>query len=204
MSVKKFTCLLLFVLSSCLITFKSSANVDSEIKKNDIVIGKKNSKVEIIIYSSFTCPHCAKFHNDVLPKLKKEFVDNGNVRIILRDFPLDLASLNASKMVHCLENKFKFKLLDDIYEKQNIWTKGEDIETINKNLKKVLDELQIQNIDFDKCLNDETSEQKILQGRINAQKKYKINSTPTIIINEKKYDGPNDFMSIAKKIKQLI
>ena len=171
---------------------------------NSIVIGSDNSKVEIIIYSSLTCPHCAKFHNDVLPKIKKEFVETGDAKIILTDFPLDLASLNASKIIHCAKDNSKIKLLDAIYEKQKIWTNGNNIEAINENLKKIVSDLKINNFNFDECLNDKVSEKLILEGRIKAQEKYKVDSTPQIIINKKKYNGPTDFTNIAKKIKKLI
>ena len=212
MPLKKSGYLLLFALSIIIIFFISKAVKDPKENKNDvtigydnsIVIGSDNSKVEIIIYSSLTCPHCAKFHNDVLPKIKKEFVETGDAKIILTDFPLDLAALNASKIIHCAKDDSKIKLLDVIYEKQKIWTDGNNIETINENLKKIVNDLKINNFNFDKCLNDKISEKLILEGRIKAQKKYKIDSTPQIIINKKKYNGPTDFINIAKKIKKLI
>ena len=212
MPLKKSGYLLLFVLSIIIIFFVSKAAKDPKEKKNDvaisydnsIVIGSDDSKVEIIIYSSLTCPHCAKFHNDVLPKIKKEFVETGDAKIILTDFPLDLAALNASKIIHCAKDDSKIKLLDTIYEKQKIWTDGNNIEAINENLKKIVNDLKINNFNFEKCLNDKTSEKLILEGRIKAQEKYKVDSTPQIIINKKKYNGPTDFINIAKKIKKLI
>ena len=212
MPLKKSGYLLLFALSIIIIFFISKAVKDPKENKNDvtigydnsIVIGSDNSKVEIIIYSSLTCPHCAKFHNDVLPKIKKEFVETGDAKIILTDFPLDLAALNASKIIHCAKDDSKIKLLDSIYEKQEIWTDGSNIEAINENLKKIVNDLKINNFNFDECLNDKTSEKLILEGRIKAQEKYKIDSTPQIIINKKKYNGPTDFINIAKKIKKLI
>ena len=212
MPLKKSGYLLLVALSIIIIFFVSKAAKDPKEKKNDvaisydnsIVIGSDDSKVEIIIYSSLTCPHCAKFHNDVLPKIKKEFVETGDAKIILTDFPLDLAALNASKIIHCAKDDSKIKLLDTIYEKQKIWTDGNNIEIINENLKKIVNDLKINNFNFDQCLNDKTSEKLILEGRIKAQEKYKVDSTPQIIINKKKYDGPTDFTNIAKKIKKLI
>tara|TARA_B100001996_G_scaffold315703_1_gene258594 strand:- start:1966 stop:2607 length:642 start_codon:yes stop_codon:yes gene_type:complete len=212
MPLKKSGYLLLVALSIIIIFFVSKAAKDPKEKKNDvaisydnsIVIGSDDSKVEIIIYSSLTCPHCAKFHNDVLPKIKKEFVETGDAKIILTDFPLDLAALNASKIIHCAKDDSKIKLLDTIYEKQKIWTDGNNIEAINENLKKIVNDLKINNFNFEKCLNDKTSEKLILEGRIKAQEKYKVDSTPQIIINKKKYDGPTDFTNIAKKIKKLI
>tara|TARA_B100000427_G_scaffold156040_1_gene129657 strand:- start:91 stop:729 length:639 start_codon:yes stop_codon:yes gene_type:complete len=212
MTLKKSTYLLFFVVLLVVIflinkTIQSPKENSNDVTigyDNSIVIGSDNSKVEIIIYSSLTCPHCAKFHNDVLPKIKKEFVETGDAKIILADFPLDLASLNASKIIHCAKDNSKIKLLDTIYEKQKIWTNGNNIEAINENLKKIVSDLKINNFNFDKCLNDKVSEKLILEGRIKAQEKYKVDSTPQIIINKKKYDGPTDFTNIAKKIKKLI
>ena len=212
MTLKKSTYLLFFVVLLVVIflinkTIQSPKENSNDVTigyDNSIVIGSDNSKVEIIIYSSLTCPHCAKFHNDVLPKIKKEFVETGDAKIILADFPLDLASLNASKIIHCAKDNSKIKLLDTIYEKQKIWTNGNNIEAINGNLKKIVSDLKINNFNFDECLNDKVSEKLILEGRIKAQEKYKVDSTPQIIINKKKYDGPTDFTNIAKKIKKLI
>ena len=212
MTLKKSTYLLFFVVLLVVIflinkTIQSPKENSNDVTigyDNSIVIGSNNSKVEIIIYSSLTCPHCAKFHNDVLPKIKKEFVETGDAKIILTDFPLDLASLNASKIIHCAKDNSKIKLLDAIYEKQKIWTNGNNIEAINENLKKIVSDLKINNFNFDECLNDKVSEKLILEGRIKAQEKYKVDSTPQIIINKKKYDGPTDFTNIAKKIKKLI
>ncbi len=177
MPLKKSGYLLLFALSIIIIFFISKAVKDPKENKNDvtigydnsIVIGSDNSKVEIIIYSSLTCPHCAKFHNDVLPKIKKEFVETGDAKIILTDFPLDLAALNASKIIHCAKDDSKIRLLDAMYEKQKIWTDGNSIEAINENLKKIVNDLKINNFNFDKCLNDKISEKLILEGRIKAR-----------------------------------
>ena len=212
MTLKKSTYLLFFLVLLVVIflinkTIQSPKENSNDVTigyDNSIVIGSDNSKVEIIIYSSLTCPHCAKFHNDVLPKIKKEFVETGDAKIILTDFPLDLASLNASKIIHCAKDNSKIKLLDAIYEKQKIWTNGNNIEAINENLKKIVSDLKINNFNFDECLNDKVSEKLILEGRIKAQEKYKVDSTPQIIINKKKYNGPTDFINIAKKIKKLI
>ena len=94
--------------------------------------------------------------------------------------------------------------LDTIYENQSEWTAGSNINEINNNLKKIVQILGISSTQFDKCLNDEVIEDKILNGRIDAHKKYSINSTPTIIINEKKLKGSASFKNIQKKIEKLI
>ena len=94
--------------------------------------------------------------------------------------------------------------LDEIYENQNQWTSGSDLNEINENLKKIVSDLGISTSRFEECLNNETISDKILNGRIDAQEKYSINSTPTIIINEKKLKGSASFKNIEKNIKKII
>ena len=178
--------------------------IDSANKNDLIVIGSDKAEIKIQVFSSLTCPHCANFHTDVLPKIKKNYIESGKVQIILIDFPLDQAAFNASKLVNCTEHKKQIKFLDILYENQNIWIKGSDIKEINNNLKKIVKNLGINSDQFTKCLNDEEIGDKILNGRIDGHSKYNINSTPTIIINEKKFEGSINFENIKKKIEKLI
>ena len=169
-----------------------------------IVMGKENAPVKIKIFSSLTCPHCANFHIKVIPKLKEKYVSKGTVQLIFIDFPLDQAAFNASKLLHCVEQKKQIKLLDDIYNNQNKWTSGNNINEINDNLKNIAKISGIDSVKFDKCVNDEKIADKIINGRIDGEKKYSISSTPTIIINEKKLKGTANFENIENKIKKLI
>jgi protein-disulfide isomerase len=169
-----------------------------------IVLGKENAPVKIKIFSSFTCPHCANFHLNVVPKIKKEYVDLGKVQLIFIDFPLDVAALNVSKLVHCIDKKKQIDFMDTIYENQSKWTNGSNIEEINNNIKKIVEDMGISSEQFEKCLINEDIEDKILNARIAANKKYSINATPTIVINEKKFEDSVNFKNIKKKIEELI
>ena len=188
----------------CLIVCLKSYSDDSIVQKNMIVIGSFDATVKIKIYSSLTCPHCANFHINVVPEIKKEYVESGKVQLIFIDFPLDQASFNASKLLHCIDQKNQMTFLDIIYETQNKWVSGTNINDINDNLKKIVKNLGISSVQFDKCLINETISDKILNDRIKANQKYSINSTPTIIINEKKLEGSANFKNIKKKIEKLI
>ena len=169
-----------------------------------MVLGPDNAIVKIKIFSSLTCPYCANFHNEVIPKIKDEYIDAGKVQLIFIDFPLDQIAFNASKLLHCLDKKKQINFLDILYETQTKWANGEDMNDINENLKKIVENLGISSAQFDKCLVDETISDKILNGRIDANQRYSINSTPTIIINEKKLKGSVSFKNIKKKIEKLI
>ena len=184
-------------------TIKSYADDSNSIKKK-ITIGSNDALVKIQVLSSLTCPHCADFHINVLPDIKKEYVDTGIVQVIFIDFPLDQAAFNASKLLHCVGEKKQISFLDIIYENQSKWISGSTIDAINMNLKKIVKDLGISDDDFDKCLIDEAISDKILNDRIEANQKYSISSTPTIIINEKKLEGSANFKNIKKKIEKII
>jgi Protein-disulfide isomerase len=199
---KLFFIIKIFIIYFCL-SLKTYSD-DSNEKKYIIALGSNDAIVKIKVFSSLTCPHCAKFHNEVLPAIKEKYVESGKVQIIFIDFPLDIAAFNASKLLHCVDHKQQINLLDTIYEIFYEWTNGENINEINIRLKKIVKNLGISPSNFDKCLIDEVISDKILEGRINAHKKYSIDSTPTIIINEQKLDGSATFNNIKKKIEKII
>ena len=176
--------------------------LNADIKINSIIEGKESSKVNIIVYESLTCSHCANFHKKVYPTLKSDYIDKGLVRIEFRSFPLDLAALNASKIAHC-KNDGKSEILHFLFENQEKWVKGETIGQLNKNLKDLIKSENL-NIDFDKCTNNKNIEDFVINERIEGVKKYKVNSTPTIIINEEKFEKTINFKNIKKIIEKLI
>ena len=192
------TIFFLFIFS--LKSYSDNLKINSDL----VTLGEDKAKVKIKIFSSFTCPHCASFHFNIIPQIKKKYVDTGKVQLIFIDFPLDQAAFNVSKLLHCVEKNKQIIFMDNIYKNQNQWTNGSNIEDINKNIKKIVESMGISSTQFDECLIDEDISDKILNGRIDASKKYTINSTPTIVINEKKLEGSVSFENIKKKIEKLI
>jgi len=178
-----------------------SINSYANDKSTGLRIGSADAKVTIKVFSSLTCPACAHFHEKIHKNLKEEFIDTGKVRFEHHAFPLDLAALNAEKILRCVKNSEKsFQFLSEIYKKQNKWAVGSDINKINESLKKIGLNFNLDSAKIDSCLKDENTQDKILNERIQAQKKYKITSTPTIFINEKKYEGKHDY----KKFKKMV
>ena len=174
-----------------------------EVKSKEVGIGDVNSKVTIKVFSSLTCPACASFHSKIFYQIKEEFIDKGLVRFEHHPFPLDLAALNAEMIVRChVDNIKKFELLGKIYEKQKVWAIGSDINKINDSIKKIGLESNLNNKDMDDCLKDENKQDEILNQRIDAQKKYEIGSTPTILINEKKYKGKVEYSEFKKVLEK--
>ncbi len=187
-----------------LITFILFSSLSYGQNNEEIFIGNKNAKIEIKIYSSFTCPHCANFHKNIYPKLIKEYASKDLIKITFNDFPLDIAALNASKIVRCSSKESSILLIDEIYKNQNSWSAGDKIEEINKKLFLIANKFNLSNEKLLNCLKDEKLEEKILNDRINGQKKYSINSTPTIIINEKKFEGNPTFENLSKEISRIL
>ena len=184
-----------------LIFFVFSAQAESKV----LSIGNPDAKVTIKVFSSLTCPHCAKFHKNIYEKLKEEYIDKGLVKFEHHAFPLDLAALNAEVIIRCQDsNEKKFKLLTEIYNKQTTWAIGSDINNINTLIKKIGLNFNLSNEKMDTCLQNDRAQDEILEQRIEAQKKYKIESTPTIIINEKKYSGKFDYKQFKKTIDKKL
>ena len=185
-----------------LLYFFLNHSVTADEKIKPIIEGNINAKVKIVVYESLTCSHCANFHKNVYPKLKDEFLDKGLVSIEFRNFPLDIAALNASKLAHC-KNDGKVNILHFLYLKQEDWIKGNTIEKVNSNLKDIIKNQNF-NLNFDNCITDKNIEDHILEDRIEGAKKFKINATPTIIINDKKFEKTLNFKNLKKALEKLI
>ncbi len=197
MKKNKYILILLFALTQIFVT----TNLSSEALK----IGNENAKITVKVFSSLTCPHCASFHKKIFGKLKENYIDKNIVKFEHHAFPLDLAALNAEKIVRCASNSEKrFKLLHKIYEDQNKWAVGSDIKKINEILVKIGIDSNLKENALIKCLDNEQAQELILKERIEAQKEYNITSTPTIYINKKKYEDKHEFKSFKKQIDKLL
>ena len=183
-----------------ILIFGLSTSANAEIKR--IVSGNQNAKITIIAYESLTCSHCANFHKDVYPSLKKDFIDTGLVKIEFRHFPLDIAALNASKISLCKQDQ-SLEILEKLYSNQQAWIKGKEIEEVNNNLKEFLKNAGF-DIDFEKCINNKEIEDYVLNDRIEGTKNFKVNSTPTIIINNEKFEKSLNYKNLKKTLEKLI
>ena len=188
-----------FIKTTLLIFLISTSYSESKI----LSIGSANAKVTVKVFSSLTCPACANFHSEIYYDLKKDFIDVGLVKFEHHPFPLDLAALNAEIILRCsIIDEKKFELLGTIYKKQNSWAVGSDINIINESIKKIGTEFNMKEEKMNSCLKNDKSQDEILNQRIEAQKKYKIQSTPTIFINEKKYSGKVNYKQFKKAIEK--
>ena len=183
------------------IFFSTISNISAEDIKR-IIVGNKDAKITIIAFESLTCSHCASFHKDVYPELKKEYLDTGLVKIEFRHFPLDIAAFNASKVSQC-KNDGDSTILNSLYANQQKWVKGSSIEEANKNLQKFLTSEGF-DVNFENCINNQEIEEFVLNDRIDGVKNFKVNATPTIIINNKKFEKSLNYKNLKKALEKLI
>ena len=192
--MKKIILLVIIVLGSF-----SNLNAE-EIKR--IIVGNKDAKITIIAFESLTCSHCANFHKNVYPELKKEYLDTGIAKIEFRHFPLDIAAFNASKVAQC-KNDGNADILESLYANQQKWVKGSSIEEANKNLQIFLKNEGF-SIDFESCVNNKNIEDFVLNDRIEGAKNFKVNATPTIIINNEKFEKKLNYKNLKKALEKMI
>ena len=183
-----------------LIYFGITINVNAETGR--IISGQINAKITIIAYESLTCSHCADFHKNIYPQLKKDYIDTGLAKIEFRHFPLDVAAFNAAKITQCNYDK-GLEILESLYSNQQDWVKGSTIEEINNNLKLFVKD-QGFNINFEECLNNKVIEDFILNDRVEGTKNFKVNATPTIIINNEKFEKSLNYKNLKKTLEKLI
>ena len=182
---------LFFIIANCDQTTQSKNN--------------SNGFVTVKVFSSLTCPHCAEFHGRIYKKLENEYINTRRVQFEHHAFPLNLAALNAEKILQCTtDSKTNVSFLTEIYKKQSKWALGSDIKVINESIKKIGRDFGLTESQMNECLADKTLEEKILNQRIEAQKNYKVRSTPTIYLNEKKYEGKRNYESFKKAIDKIL
>jgi protein-disulfide isomerase len=196
---------LFFTLIFCLPFFNDhiaeSRIVDTIEALQEKKIGNESAKIEMIEFASLTCGHCAKFHNEVFPKIKKEFIDKGIVSFIYKDFPLDKFALKASVIARCSGNDRFFSFLKVLYNKQKDWTRTQDP---FKSLLKIAKLGGLKNDEIKVCVGNKSIEDGILKQRLSSSKKFDITATPTIYFNGQKYDGDLSFEALKLKIDSLL
>jgi protein-disulfide isomerase len=164
-------------------------------------VGDPAAPVTIVEYSSFTCPHCAAFHANTLPELKKRYIDTGKVRLVLRDYPLDQNALTAAVIAHCAGPERQPQFAEVFFAQQSNWARASDPTAALKQLAQLGG---LGSAEIDACLADKDLENAILQAQLDAQNKYDIRSTPSFIIDGKTYAGGQTIEKFAEIIDPLL
>lgn len=170
-------------------------------ESDEHVLGNASAPVTIIEYASLTCPHCAAFHKETLPGLKERYIDTDKVRLVFRDFPLDQTALRAAVIARCAGPARAMSFIDVFFQQQQSWARADDPVAALKQLARLggLGEDRI-----DACLADKSLEDAVLQSRLSGQATFKIQSTPTFVINGKTYSGNMSVDEFAAIIDPLL
>jgi protein-disulfide isomerase len=199
--------ILQLLISFLLIFFGTSFALSNEssvlnLTEDDFIIGNNNAPITIIEYASMSCNHCANFHNNTLPDLKKEYIDTGKVKYVFRDFPYNYPALLGSMVMRCIPSEVRYDYMNALYKLQNMWVVRENAIT-RQELYKIMQTGGMTKENFDICLIDVDLENKILQEVIAAQSEFNIRSTPSFLINGDLLEGDKSikvFRQILDKI----
>ena len=171
-----------------------------QITRDDRVLGNPAAPITIIEYASLTCPHCAHFANDVLPELKREWIDTGKAKLVLRDFPLDGPALRAAMIARCAPPDRFYAFADTFFASQDKWATTKDYREALARLAKLGG---MGKDEFEACLNNITLENRIVEQRLVASQELDINSTPTFFINGSKFSGAPTAEEFNKVLSNL-
>ena len=179
--------------------------VDELMKATDlpeISLGSADAKVTVVEYASMTCGHCQKFSTTIFPELKTKYIDNGKVRFIMREFPLDNLAAAASMLARCAGGDKTFAMIETLYEKQADWafTQGNPV----PKLFDIAKQAGFTQESFDKCLTDQKLLDQITAGRTRAGETFGVNATPTFFINGKRLTDTPVVASFDKVIEPLL
>jgi protein-disulfide isomerase len=167
----------------------------------DLVLGNADAKIEVVEYASLTCPHCAAFNQDTLPKIKAEYIDSGKVKLVFRDFPLDGLALRAHMLARCAGAERFYGFIDVLFRQQKQWATASDPMV---ELKRIGKFGGVSDAQFDACMADKKLEDYVLQSRFEGQNKFKVNSTPTLIVGDKVQSGAPSYDDFKKMLDAAI
>ncbi len=167
----------------------------------DMVLGRADAPVTIIEYASLTCGHCARFHSQVLPEVKKAYIDTGKARLVYRDFPLDRLALAGAMLARCAGPKRYFGFIDILFMNQSRWSQAREPMRALGRLARLGGMSQAR---FEACLRDESVQRQVLEQRLAGARTYKVNATPTLIVEGRKYHGGLELAALRAVIETIL
>jgi protein-disulfide isomerase len=167
----------------------------------DRVLGDEAAPVLIVEYSSLTCPHCAAFHKETLPKIIMEYIDTGKARLIFRDFPFGPRAKFASMIARCVDPERYYGFLTVLFRDQEQWAGSAQFETDLRRLSRLAG---LSEADFNACWKNQALLEGIERKAAEAGKEYGIESTPSFVINGEKITGAVPFEEFKTVIDKAL
>lgn len=171
-----------------------------QVKPQDRVLGQADAPITIVEYASMTCPHCAHFANEVLPELKKKWIDTGKAKLVMRPFPLDPVALRAEMLARCLPPERYYPMVETLFRTQEKWAVAQDWRPA---LERVARLAGVSDKEFNACLANKALEDEIVQSRLTASTQLDVNGTPTLFVNGKKFEGPPTVQALDELLSNL-
>ena len=171
------------------------------VQEDDFVVGDENAPVTIIEYASFSCSHCADFHNHTYQDLKTKYIDTGKVQFVFRSFPLNEPAARASMLVACAPDESKAKFIKVLFSTQNNWAFKKNFLEVLSNIAKLGGISQER---FEQCIADSDLEHKITETRFYAAKVLEVRATPTFYINGTELSGAKNLEAFSKAIDEAL
>ena len=194
---------LLFITTFTSQSLLANENSGLEITENDFTIGDENAPITIIEYASMSCSHCASFHTNTLPDIKKEYIDTGKVRMVFRDYPFNYPALLGSMMMRCISSDVRYDYMNALYQLQTTWV-NKDPKISKKELYKIMQSGGMTKNEFDACYSNLDNENLILEGVMAAQKDFNIKSTPSFIVNGNILEGNKNIKEFRQIIDKIL
>ena len=171
-----------------------------DVSLEELTLGDPNAPITIIEYASMTCSHCAEFHNKTYPDLKKNHIDTGEVKFIFREFPLDKLAMATSMLARCVDNEISMAFIEILFKNRDRWIS----ENALNELKNFSKQAGLDSNEFDACLNNQQLLDDLIAGKEKAIEDYKINSTPSFIINGEVVSGNKPYSFFKSEIEQIL
>ncbi|HZT50870.1 MAG TPA: DsbA family protein [Stellaceae bacterium] len=188
-----------WIFAVILVAFVVPARADAvpALSPDDMVMGKADAPITIIEYASLSCPHCAEFDMEILPKVKAEWIDTGKAKLAFRDYPLDQPAVKAAQLAHCAPKERFFGFVDELFHSQRNWVLAGNPEEALERIGRLGG---VSPDKFKSCMNDKQLQDKIINSRLVASQQYDVSSTPTFFINGKKVVGALPYDDFAKAL----
>ncbi|MGP4803450.1 DsbA family protein [Agrobacterium tumefaciens] len=167
----------------------------------DRALGDPNAPVKIVEYMSMTCPHCAHFHNTVFDEIKKKYIDTGKVYFIIREFPFDPRAAAAFMLARCAPEQQYFPFVSMLFKQQQSWATAQDARAALLQMSKMAGFSQES---FEACLTNQKLLDDVNATMQRGATEFGVNSTPTFIINGKKYSGDMSVETMSALIDKLL
>jgi len=179
-------------------TFAASGKpLDTEEAMKDRVLGDPKAPVTIIEYSSLGCPHCAKFHKETFPAVKKNYIDTGKAKLVYRDYPIGGAAYAAAMMARCAPPSRYFQFIDVLFKNQPMWA-SQSVKDPRAALARIGKLGGMSQADFDECLKNEALFKGLQNVQLEGKQKFDVNATPTFIVNGEKISGARSYEEFRK------